>query len=185
MTRDVLTRMDVDVSFLSHKKIRRLQMRAPTAWPLYTIAWLALLGDSWKCKDRVPLIDAWQPVFGGQEIYEEAKAALAEVGLIDKQEKIPPDSWDEWVGPALARIQHRSAMGRVGARARWGEMRPHSEGTADGMHHANHANHAKPADVLEKKKTSSKKKSEPVPVAEVLGTLGDRLRANGFDPDKV
>jgi hypothetical protein len=144
--------MDIDTRWPYHRKCRALQASHPTDWPSYWCAYLALLGESWAGTDRVSLRDAWVPSL--PVTLDAAQAALTEVGLLDKTGKVPTKSWDEWFGPAMARIDSFSERGRKGAERRWGKRDKHpsshspSNGTAmaqpsasnaQAMHHANHA----------------------------------------------
>lgn len=121
MSRDELTRMDVDTGFLYHRKTRALQVAHPERWPVYYTAYLAVLAESWKKGTRLTLADSWSVAFPCT--LEEALAALVGVELLDAAGRIRMGSWKEWVEPALERIGRKSAAGKTGASARWEKER--------------------------------------------------------------
>lgn len=115
MPRDTLTRMDVDSAILYHRKVRKLQAREPERWPAILAAWLGLLGEAWKARTReVTLEDSWCPALTMLTLAD-ADAALRAVQLIDGDGFIKQDSWDEWFGPALLRVENA----RNAAAVRW------------------------------------------------------------------
>lgn len=149
MARDPLARMDIDTRWAYHRKCRALQAAYPTDWPSYWCAYQAVLGESWAAQERVTLRDAWVPSL--PTTIDAALSALVEVGLLDKSGKVPTKSWDEWFGPAIARIDSLSERGRKGAERRWGKRAKHPNGqslsngpaiaqpsvsNAQAMHHA-------------------------------------------------
>lgn len=133
MSRDPLTRMDVDTRWMFTDHARRLQTAHPETWPIYWCAYQAVLAESWWQVQRVTLAAAWSPVIPGT--MEDALAALQAADLLDKAGKPTLSSWKKWFEPALERIEKRSAAGRAGAEKRWSEhgkrtpkaMRSHSE----------------------------------------------------------
>ena len=149
MGRDPLARMDVDTRWAYHRKCRALQAAHPNDWPAYWCAYMAVLGESWAGGDRVSIREAWVPSLPVS--MSAASDALYDAGLLDKSGKVPAKSWDEWFGPAAARIESLKARGRKGAETRWSKHekadsghRP-SDGTAmaqpspsngQRMHHA-------------------------------------------------
>lgn len=142
MSRDPLTRMDVDTRWPYNRKWRDLQRQHPTTWPHYFAAWMALLGEAWAAGDRSRTLEqSW--LFSLPCSVDDAANALAGVGLLDRYHRIPLSAWKEWVEPAIGRIQKRSAAGRVAAEKRWSDR---ADGnaialgqTANAMHHASHA----------------------------------------------
>jgi hypothetical protein len=127
MSRDELTRMDVDTGFLYHRKTRALQVANPERWPIYYTAYLAVLAESWKKGTRLTLADSWSVAFPCT--MDEALAALVSVELLDAAGRIRVGSWKEWVEPALERIGKKSAAGKTGATARWEKERARGTST--------------------------------------------------------
>ena len=133
MSRDPITRMDVDTRWLFTDHTRKLQVAHPEDWPIYWCAYQAVLAESWWKGHRVTLADAWSPVFPGT--MADAQAALLAADLVDKSGRVTLNAWKKWFEPALERIEKRSAAGRAGAEKRWSEhakrtpkpMRSHSE----------------------------------------------------------
>jgi len=136
MSRDPLTRMDVDTRWLFTDHTRKLQTAHPTAWPTFWCAYQAVLAESWWKGQRVTLADAWSPTIPCS--IEEAQAALQAADLIDKAGRVTLNAWKKWFEPALERIERRRAAGKAGAESRWNKhgertpkpMRSHSEGDA-------------------------------------------------------
>lgn len=132
MSRDPLTRMDVDTRWMFTDHARKLQTAHPTAWTTYWCAYQAVLAESWWKGHRVTLTDAWLPLFPCT--IEEAQAALQAADLVDKAGRVTLNAWKKWFEPALERIERRSAAGKVAAEKRWSEhgsrspkrMRSHS-----------------------------------------------------------
>ena len=104
MTRDALPRMDVDTNWVNHRRWRKLQRLAPTEWPSCVVAYFALLGEAWRSRTREVTVDDAYPTALRDDpalIF----ALLRDVGLVDSQGRIPADSWEDWYGPAAARIE--------------------------------------------------------------------------------
>lgn len=133
MSRDPITRMDVDTRWMFTDHARKLQTAHPTAWPTFWCAYQAVLAESWWKGHRVTLADAWTPVIPGT--MEEAQAALQAADLLDKSGKVTLNAWKKWFEPAFDRIEKRKAAGKAGAEGRWNKhgertpkaMRSHSE----------------------------------------------------------
>ena len=128
MGREQLARMDVDTGWVYHRHWRAIQREEPIAWPVYAVAWFALLGESWKVMDRVRLEDAW-PAALEPAMLDQTRQILTKQGLLDRAGKIPRASWDEWIGPTLRRME----AGVKGANGRWGTpaMPSHNGGNAN------------------------------------------------------
>lgn len=123
MTRDALTRMDVDTAWVYHRKFRALQRADPDGWPNAAVAWFALLGEAWRAANpALTLAEAWPPALRADEA--QVTSSLAQVGLITASGEIPRDSWDEWTAPARARMD----KARNAAAKRW-----QSSGNAQAM----------------------------------------------------
>lgn len=136
MSRDPLTRMDVDTRWMFTDHARKLQTAHPTAWTTYWCAYQAVLAESWWKGHRVTLADAWLPLFPCT--LDDAMAALLAAELVDKAGRVTINAWKKWFEPALERIERRSAAGKAGAEKRWSEhekrtakpMRSHRVGNA-------------------------------------------------------
>lgn len=136
MSRDPITRMDVDTRWLYTDHARKLQTAHPETWPTHWCAYQAVLAESWWKGQRVTLADAWSPVIPGT--MEDALAALQDADLLDKAGRVTINAWKKWFEPALERIERRRAAGKAGAEGRWNKhaertpkaMRSHSVGDA-------------------------------------------------------
>ncbi len=153
MSRDPITRMDVDTRWLYTDHARKLQTAHPETWPTHWCAYQAVLAESWWKGQRVTLADAWSPVIPGT--MEDALAALQDADLLDKAGRVTINAWKKWFEPALERIERRRAAGKAGAEGRWNKhaertpkaMRSHSVGDAPRQHGPRQATpgHAIPA----------------------------------------
>lgn len=136
MSRDPLTRMDVDTRWLFTDHTRRLQTAHPQAWPTFWCAYQAVLAESWWKGQRVTLASAWSPAIPCT--IEEAQRALQDVDLLDRTGRVALNAWKKWFEPAAERIEKRKAAGKAGAEGRWNKhgkrtpnaMRSHSVGDA-------------------------------------------------------
>lgn len=118
MSRQPITRMDVDTGWAYNRKLRRLQQAEPQRWPIFWSCYMALLGEAWQRLDRrLTLVDAWVPSMPCTPA--EAQAALLAARIVDKAGRVPLASWNEWVGPALERIRRGSDHGLLAAHNRW------------------------------------------------------------------
>jgi len=139
VSRDRLVRMDISTSWAYDRRTRQLQRRYPEDWPVYWCAYMALLAEAWSSqRGDVTLEDAWVPALPCE--YDAARAALESVGLIDADGRVPAEAWEEWYGPARARMQARSEMAKHAADRRWEQarMRSASGPHADRMLHTSH-----------------------------------------------
>lgn len=119
MPRDGLVRMEVDTHWVYHRKWRQVQREHPQDWPVIAVGWFTLLGEAWRSQSRdVTLADAW-PATLDITVLDIAVPALQAAGLLDRAGKLPRASWQEWIGPTLARVE----AGRKAAAARWGSDR--------------------------------------------------------------
>jgi hypothetical protein len=110
--------MDVSTDILSDDRVRKL-FRSPVGAVAF-VAYVAVLGESWRMARRVPLDDAWPAVV---PFDADAARALTRVGLLDRRGQIPAKSWQEWFKTASER--------RTKARERWNRYnreRPNREG---------------------------------------------------------
>lgn len=163
MTRDAYVRMDVDTRLVYNQRMRRLQRAFPDEWPIFGMAYIALLGEAWHGRSRdVRLEDAWPAALRCD--YERCRDALRDVGLIDRFERIPRDAWEDWYGPAAKRI----IAGRNAAASRW--QREGSTQTARQTAHQ--------TDRKSRKRGGETNGGAPV-------HMKDAMAAAGFDPDKL
>jgi len=100
--------MDVSTDIANDPKFRRLHRQAPRCVPVGFMAYLAVLGESWKAGRRVAVVDAWPVVLDFDEI---VVAAMKAAGLLDRRGFIPVKAWDSWFSIAVER--------RNKARDRW------------------------------------------------------------------
>lgn len=122
MSRDGFARMDVDTGWAYHRKMRRLQRLFPERWEVYAAAYWALLAEAWRIRSQeMTLEDAWCPALNCTT--EEAQSALAQCRFVDGEGRVPPASWEDWVGPAIHRVEIRSEAGRKANEARWRSVR--------------------------------------------------------------
>ncbi|MFH0917015.1 MAG: hypothetical protein V1912_11315 [bacterium] len=127
MSRDGFRVMDIDIGWAYHRKMRRLQRLYPDQWPMYAVAYWALLADAWRASSReVTFEESWCPAI--PSTIEEAQVALERCGFIDSEGRIPPASWEDWFMPAADRVEAKRARGKHAADVRW-----HSVRNADAM----------------------------------------------------
>lgn len=120
MSRDALTRMDVDTRWLHHRKVRQLRAQYPTTWPVFWCAYMALLGEAWVAQSRrLTLEDALAGIALPGATISEAFEALHGVGIIGGDGRIPAGSWREWFGPAKERLEAMTKSGKLAAHIRW------------------------------------------------------------------
>lgn len=109
---------DVASDHFDDDKVRRLwRMLAPDSRAMCEAMTLrmAVLLESWGQGRRVTLEQAaplWLP------IDEALVGHLVEVGLLDRQRKVPARSWTSWFEPALLRREARRESGRLGGLAK-------------------------------------------------------------------
>lgn len=169
MTRNALLRMDLDTRWLYHRKWRTIQREHPADWPSIAVAWLALLGEAWSNLSRnVTLEDAW-PAALDPGLLPKAREVLTKARLLDRQGKVPQDTWEEWIGPTIRRMN----AGASAAAVRWGN-RTQSGGNATAMPIA-----SQPAS--QPARNARKRNGSTGPMA----SMGDAMKAAGFDPDSL
>lgn len=100
--------MDVDTSIVNDPKFKRiLRSRPEHAAPAF-MAYVALLGESWKAAERTTIVDAWPALVPFDDaVVESMKAAE----LLDKTGRIPAIAWRKRFTEANER--------RLKARERW------------------------------------------------------------------
>lgn len=186
MSRDPITRMDVDTRWLYTDHARKLQTAHPETWPTHWCAYQAVLAESWWKGQRVTLADAWSPVIPGT--MEDALAALQDADLLDKAGRVTINAWKKWFEPALDRIERRRAAGKAGAEGRWNKhaertpkaMRSHSVGDAPRQHSPRQATPASQEDALQADAIDAYYRlTVSFPAGKVLAWLEDLIRDFG------
>lgn len=105
---DGFTVMDVDTGIVNDPKFKRLCRLTPELYAAALVAYVALLGDSWRLGRRVTIEDAWPPMLPWSDA---VVASLRTVDLIDASGFVVMETWSRWYGPAADRQKR--------ARARW------------------------------------------------------------------
>lgn len=168
MSRDPLTRMDVDTRWPFHRKMRRLRAAEPKDWPAIWTGYMSLLAEAWYAGDRrLTLEECWLPDIDYP--VEAAAEALEDVGFIDRMHRIPLTSWKEWFIPVENRIRARSAAGRIAAEKRWND-RPERNPT--GMR----SQCTKPASQPAKESSQPRARGRSATGRRAWSKLGDELR---------
>lgn len=175
MTRDAFVRMDIDTRLVYNKRFRALQRAHPADWANFGMAYIALLGEAWHGRSRdIKLEDAWPSALHCP--LADARAALRTAGLIDRQDRIPIEAWEDWYGPAA----RRSQSAQNAAAIRWQDR-----------------THARPQTDRYPNSLSNKPEQQAKPVARARGKdLGETnggapldmksaMKAAGFDPDAI
>lgn len=171
MTRNSLQRMDLDTHWLYHRKWRQLQRQYPAEWPTIAVAWLALLGEAWaNLSGQVTLEDAWPPALDPSWLGL-ARSALTSVRLLDKAGRIPRDTWEEWIGPTVKRMN----AGARAAAVRWGNP-TQSGGNATAMPIA-----SQPAS----QPARNARKRNGATTGSPMTSMKDAMAAAGLDPKLV
>lgn len=170
MTRDRLTRMDVDTGWAYHRKLRKLQRLYPEQWPTYWAAYMTLLGEAWAVGSRkLTLEEAWCPAMPCT--VEEAEKALRAAAITDTANRVPIASWRKWYEPAARRITARREAGKVAAEKRWHP----TNGKAMPTHNQSYA----PRQPASQPSTPSRARVRE----EGLTPLRDTLVAHGLKPE--
>jgi hypothetical protein len=100
--------MDVSTDIVNDPKFRRLHRQNPEHVVAGFLAYVAILGESWKAGRRCLITDAWPVILP----YDEAAiAAMVAAELLDEKGQIPAKTWTGWFGPAQKR--------RKNTRDRW------------------------------------------------------------------
>jgi hypothetical protein len=124
---------DISTDLLADPKLMRLAKRIPdeAEYAATVLVYLAVVLASWKHARRVDAEEAEAIVTPNTE----RVAHLQAVSLLDDMGMVPERAWDRWMGPAMQRVEAKSAAGKAGAAARWADkgvrpdaaaMRPHS-----------------------------------------------------------
>jgi hypothetical protein len=100
--------MDVSTSIVHDPKFRQLHREHPEHVPAAFLAYIAMLGESWKAGRRVSVTDAWPTLL---PFDPEVVAAMVHVRLVERGGLPPRKAWDGWYRPAFER--------RCKSRARW------------------------------------------------------------------
>ena len=100
--------MDISTSIVHDPKFRLLHRERPEHVPPAFLAYVAMLGESWKAGRRVSVTDAWPALLPFDPSVVES---MILVKLIDRNGLPPRRAWDGWWTPAYER--------REQARDRW------------------------------------------------------------------
>jgi hypothetical protein len=101
---------DLSVDYLQDVKVRRLRRRHGADAVLAHLATLLL---SAKEGERVAVHDAVD------DVPEEWVATMVDLDLLDAEGRIPLDSYEEWIAPAVEATKARREAGREYANRRW------------------------------------------------------------------
>lgn len=114
--------MDISTSIVHDPKFRMLHREHPEHVPVAFLAYIAMLGESWKAGRRVSVTEAWPTLLPFDPA---VVAAMVRVRLVERGGLPPRKAWDGWYRPAFER--------RVKARDRWARYNAnrHAEGNAD------------------------------------------------------
>ena len=100
--------MDIDTSIANDPKFRRIHRTNADLVSTAFMAYVALLGESWKAAERVTIEDAWPALL---PFDTRAVESMQTAGLIDSDGRIPSRAWRKRFAEANKR--------RIAARARW------------------------------------------------------------------
>ena len=102
-------RADIDTGLFNDVKVRRLHRRLkdPHAINAAIVTYVAVVLASWDAHERVTAEDAAPPW-----MLDPVIDPLVEVGLLDREGRIPAHAWLAWFGPAVDRrlTSQRKAM---------------------------------------------------------------------------
>lgn len=97
---DGFTVMDVSTDIANDPKFRLLHRERPDHVASAFMAYVAVLGESWKAGRRVSVNQAWPVVL---PFDAEVVASMVRVRLVDRSGLPPRKAWDGWFGPANER----------------------------------------------------------------------------------
>jgi len=100
--------MDVATDVANEPKFRRVQRHNPVHVAPAFMAYMAVVGESWKAGRRVAIADAWPALL---PFDVEVVGSLVEAGLLDSKGMVPAKAWNGWYRQAHER--------REKARERW------------------------------------------------------------------
>lgn len=100
--------MDVSTSIHEDAKFKRLARSRPDLVAPAFLAYVALLGESWRCGERVAMADSWPAILPFDRA---VVAALKRFELLDAEGLVASETWERWFGPARRRQEQ--------ARERW------------------------------------------------------------------
>ena len=92
--------MDISTSIVHDPKFRQLYRDRPEHVPPAFLAYVAMLGESWKAGRRVSVGDAWPTLL---PFDQEVVVSMQSAGLIDERGLPPRRAWDGWFTPARKR----------------------------------------------------------------------------------
>jgi hypothetical protein len=108
--------MDVSTSIVHDPKFRQLHRERPDHVAPAFMAYVAVLGESWKAGRRVSVTDAWPALL---PFDAEVVVSMVRVRLVERGGLPPRKAWDEWYRPAYER--------RVKSRDRWARYNAHRD----------------------------------------------------------
>lgn len=100
--------MDISTSIVHDPKFRQLHRERPEHVAPAFLAYIAVLGESWKAGRRVSVTESWPTLL---PFDPDVVASMVHVKLIDRAGLPPRKAWDGWFRPAIER--------RTKARERW------------------------------------------------------------------
>ena len=108
---------DLDPSYFADAKLKRLwrELHDPARMAEAVVLHLSTILDSWATGDRVAVEDA-APMW--LDVDPALRAALETCGLLGKDGKVPPKTWESWFTPAVIRRAARRKGGAKGGRGR-------------------------------------------------------------------
>lgn len=123
--------MDISTSIVHDPKFRSLHRDTPTHVSAAFLAYIAMLGESWKAGRRVSVTDAWPTLL---PFDPEVVDAMIRARLVDRGGFPPRKAWDGWYRPALER--------RSKSRDRWARYNAKRDADTTSLPRGNHADTA-------------------------------------------
>lgn len=123
--------MDVSTSIVHDPKFRLLHRDNPEHVTAAFLAYIAMLGESWKAGRRVSVTEAWPSLV---PFDAEVVASMVRVRLVDRGGLPPRKAWDGWYLPALER--------RTKSRDRWARYNAKRDADTTSLPRGNHADTA-------------------------------------------
>jgi hypothetical protein len=119
--------MDVSTSIVHDPKFRLLHREHPEHVPAAFLAYVAMLGESWKAGRRVSVTEAWPTLI---PFDADVVTSMIQVRLIDRNGLPPRRAWDGWWTPAYERREQSRERWRRANENRRSEPRGDSDVTA-------------------------------------------------------
>ena len=107
---------DLDTGYMDDAKVHDLwqRLRDPDKMSRALVLHSATVLASWRQGVRISAVQA-APLW--LIVDADTLAALRAVRMLDRAGKLPKESWDRWVGPAMQRREVRREAGRTGGLA--------------------------------------------------------------------